>query len=98
MDFQLTKKAICLGVNEFTVDYIEMPYDHTTVRSSGFHYHDAGELLIVKSGKSSVFIGDKTYAVEGSYIIALCDHAEGFRSCGIGLTVQGHAPVLKDER
>ncbi len=82
MNFQSTKKAICFGVNEFTVDYVELSDDHASARSSGFHYHDAGELLIVQSGKSSVFIGDKTYAIEGSYIVYF---EKGVSHCNIAL-------------
>ncbi len=55
--------------DKFKIDYVYIADNHPLPHSSGVHYHNAGELLIVKSGLASISIGDTIYPGEGSYIV-----------------------------
>ncbi len=82
MEMQSAANAILSRIDKFKIDNTSIPGEHLLPHSSGFHYHDVGELLIVKRGKSSIFIGEDVYSVEGSYLVYF---QKGISHCSVAL-------------
>ncbi len=62
-DFPFTKH------DRFKITYYTMPKERTLPHSSGYHYHNRSELLIVKNGLCSVSVGENIQLIEGSYVV-----------------------------
>ncbi len=69
MDVQMANDPLFFEFPTFKITSINIPGDRALPHSSGYHYHDADELLIVKSGVSSICIGDSISSIDGSYIV-----------------------------
>ncbi len=53
----------------FCIDYRYVADDYALPISTGIHSHAVGELMVVKSGSSSICIGDTIGYADGSYIV-----------------------------